>query len=81
MDGAKVGFASGVLIGAGTGCLAGELLEPFVGCVPGAIANSFTPLALATDLLTTGAGFAYQQNQIEGQDQQAWAQYEAACRN
>lgn len=84
MTGAKIGALVGIAGNAIAGCAGGVLLTPegtAGSCTAGAIANSVGPMALASDLLTTGAGFAIAQYQLKAQAQQAWAQYDAACTN
>lgn len=84
MTGAKIGALIGITGNAIAGCAGGVLLAPegAVGsCTAGAFANSVSPMALASDLLTTGVGFAVGQYQLKAQAQQAWAQYDAACTN
>jgi hypothetical protein len=90
MTGAKIGFGIGIVGNAIAGCAAGVLLSDAITlgaatplspgtCTGGAIANSISPLALASDLLTTGAGFVVANELLKAQAQQAQAQYEAAC--
>jgi len=91
MTGFKIGLGIAILGNAVAGCATGVLLTTAATegaaapaaeatCTGGAIANSISPLALASDLLTGGAGLAVAQYQLGDQAQQAWAQYDAACR-
>jgi hypothetical protein len=91
MTGFKIGAGIAIVGNAVVGCAAGVLLTTAATaggaapaaeatCTGGAIANSISPVALASDLLTGGAGFAVAQYLLQDQAQHAWAQYDSACR-